>query len=286
MADAKIAYFEEIMERYFRNDPMDALNNRCSEAVRRFNAWLEITTAELDNERAFIESKSSRRHEHEQVRRVKAFNERVGQYKREETRRRNEVEELQRASEKTFDAHKRWLEAGGLVQFSSNLNQFYASLHHETCRRQSTVESLSNIDRLKKIRNELGALIKARQENREDGLLIVPAILSGSETAWLIVDTGASSLSITPELVNVLGLEDRVGEEVEVRLAGGIRIKAPRITLPRVSVDNVEIEHIEAVVLKEPGPGIDGCLGMSFLSRVNYRIEDGMTQKLELGDEI
>ena len=82
--------------------------------------------------------------------------------------------------------------------------------------------------------------------------------------------------------MDVLDLADYVGEEVEVSLAGGIRIKAPQLVLPSMSVQAMETENVKAVVLKESQPGVDGCIGLSFLNRFMYCIENARLKKLLL----
>ena len=98
----------------------------------------------------------------------------------------------------------------------------------------------------------------------------------------MIIDIGASVVTIVPELVEVLGLTERVGEEVELSLPAGIRVKAPQLLIPSIAVHGMEAQYVKAVVLKESMPGVDGCLGLSFLNRFEYHIEKERDQRLIL----
>lgn len=65
-------------------------------------------------------------------------------------------------------------------------------------------------------------------------------------------------------------------------LPNRIRIKAPQLLLSTISIQEAKAEYIKTVVLREPIPGIDGCIGLSFLNRFNYRIEKGEVPHLSL----
>lgn len=282
--EAQIARFDDMLERYCRRDPVKIFNDRCNEAVASFNSWSDAKSAELDKERAAFENNSPQTVEAANAHNVQvsAYNRRVAEFRSEQTRRKNEFEALKRQTENDFEAFRRWLESRGPEQLSNEINRCYAALHQKACREQDPAEVRRRIERVAQFRAELAAYAQAQEKRRDNGLLIVPATANRSEQLWLIVDSGSTTVSVTPEIVKALGIEDRVGDEVEVSLAGGLRIRAPRISLPYLSVHGVELSNVEAVVLHESHPGVDGCLGMSFLNRVTYRIENGRPQTLVL----
>ena len=98
----------------------------------------------------------------------------------------------------------------------------------------------------------------------------------------MLVDTGATTVSVTPVMVEALGLKESLGELVEVTLAGGIRIKAPQLFLPSMTVAGKEAKYVKALMLNPSLPGVDGCVGLSFLNRFDYVIEKALPQKLVL----
>lgn len=90
--------------------------------------------------------------------------------------------------------------------------------------------------------------------------------LNNSRTVELVVDTGATSCVISPELATALGIEPGPrAESVTMQVVGG-RTTAPIIKLASVRVGDTEVEDVTAVV-HPIGPGIAGLLGNSFLAR-------------------
>jgi len=89
-------------------------------------------------------------------------------------------------------------------------------------------------------------------------------------------------VTLTPELVEALGLAGCVGEELDVSLPGGLRTKGPRLTIPSILVEGVEATGVDAVMLDAPIAGADGLLGMSFLSRFEIALSDEQPRRLRL----
>ncbi len=127
--------------------------------------------------------------------------------------------------------------------------------------------------RVRGMRHRLGSQARTTQQELKNGFIVVKATLDGREECSLIVDTGATYVAIPAALVRALGLSDQVGEPVELVLAGGIQATARKVLLPRMSVDGREARNVQAIVLDEPGMGIDGLLGQSFLNRFTYRLD-------------
>jgi aspartyl protease family protein len=94
-----------------------------------------------------------------------------------------------------------------------------------------------------------------------------------------LVDTGATSVAINEAQARRLGIDYRVdGRQIVVGTASGTA-KAWRVTLNSVKVGAIDVLGVEAVVV-EGGAPADALLGMSFLSRVSWREEQGVL-KLE-----
>ena len=89
--------------------------------------------------------------------------------------------------------------------------------------------------------------------------------LNNARTVELVVDTGASSCVISPELANALGIEPGPrAESVTMQVVGG-RTTAPIIKLASVRVGDTEVEDVTTVV-HPISPGVAGLLGNSFLA--------------------
>lgn len=97
--------------------------------------------------------------------------------------------------------------------------------------------------------------------------------INGSPVEFLI-DTGATTVALSGEHAQRLGINYLAGEPAMVSTASG-NTTAYRIWLDRVSVGMVEVKHVEAVVIPGSAPQTI-LLGNSFLSLVDMRTEQGV----------
>ncbi|AHL76925.1 aspartyl protease [Stutzerimonas stutzeri] len=99
------------------------------------------------------------------------------------------------------------------------------------------------------------------------------------QSVQFLVDTGATSVAINEIQARRLGIDYRVdGKPIVVSTAGGTA-KAWRVHLNSVKVGAIDVLGVEAVVVEGGAPS-DALLGMSFLSRVSWREDQGVL-KLE-----
>ena len=96
--------------------------------------------------------------------------------------------------------------------------------------------------------------------------------LNNSRTVELVVDTGASSCVISPELAADLGIEPGSRAESVTMQVVGARTTGPFVKLASVRVGGAEAEDVTAVV-HPVGPGIHGLLGNSFLARFTVTLD-------------
>ena len=98
--------------------------------------------------------------------------------------------------------------------------------------------------------------------------------INGQSVPFL-VDTGATSVALNEAQARRLNIDFRVeGQPLTVNTASGT-VRGWRIKLDRVKVGDLEVLGVEAVVL-EGGSPTEALLGMSFMSRVGWREEQGM----------
>jgi len=103
---------------------------------------------------------------------------------------------------------------------------------------------------------------------------VVDAELEGAVTAALLVDTGASMVVISRKIADQLGFdESRIEGKMHVVLADGSLTTAKRITLKSVIVGSSRVKNVEAAITEDPGSGIDGLLGMSFLKHFHVKMD-------------
>ena len=87
-----------------------------------------------------------------------------------------------------------------------------------------------------------------------------------------LVDTGATSIALNEGQARRLGIDYRVvGRPLQVSTASGTA-RGWRVNLNSVKVGALEVLGVEAVVL-EGGAPTEALLGMSFLSRVGWKVE-------------
>ena len=92
------------------------------------------------------------------------------------------------------------------------------------------------------------------------------------QSIQFLVDTGATSVALNDEHARRLGIDYRViGAPLQVSTASGTA-RGWRVTLDRVKVGELEVLGVDAVVL-EGGSPTEALLGMSFLSRVGWKVE-------------
>ncbi len=107
--------------------------------------------------------------------------------------------------------------------------------------------------------------------------IVVPALINKKLEVNLILDTGASFVTLKKDIAEELGLDlDKITTETEMILADGSRTKAKLVVLDSLATQGVEVDKVEAVILTEELQKLDfgdGLLGMSFLKRFNFKID-------------
>src|SRR5690606_10002898 len=99
----------------------------------------------------------------------------------------------------------------------------------------------------------------------------------GGHPVQFLVDTGATSVAMNEGQARRLGIDYRVqGSPMVAGTAGG-NVRAWRVKLDRVKVGGIEVLGVEGAVLEGDSP-TEVLLGMSFLSRVRWREENGVLQ--------
>ena len=102
-------------------------------------------------------------------------------------------------------------------------------------------------------------------------------MINGQVTSFL-VDTGATSVSISQVEAEKLGLRYMYGKRIVTQTANGV-VPAYQLQLSTVRIGDVEVRDVEAIVI--PGLMTHVLLGNSFLNRFQMRREnDVMTLEL------
>lgn len=105
---------------------------------------------------------------------------------------------------------------------------------------------------------------------------IVDVILNHEVTARLMVDTGASVITISEDIAGQLELIRQDGYKLPMRLADGKTVDMEPVVIQHVAVGGAERENIAAVIVPDRdeaiGSEVDGLLGMSFLRNFDLNI--------------
>lgn len=112
--------------------------------------------------------------------------------------------------------------------------------------------------------------------------MVVGVLINKKIEASLVLDTGASVVMLTKGMGEKLGINLEDDKNLaQVQLADGRKAEAKRIILESVKVENIEAENVEAIILlNDIGEASfkDGLLGMSFLSKFNFKIDHSKKQ--------
>jgi clan AA aspartic protease (TIGR02281 family) len=113
---------------------------------------------------------------------------------------------------------------------------------------------------------------------RRGGAILLPARINGEAAGALILDTGASYITIRSAVAERLGIRPSGAGSVRLVTANGV-VRAPLAILEEVEIGGAVAQHVPAVIHDMPDmpPDIVGLLGMSFLERfqVNLDISSG-----------
>jgi clan AA aspartic protease (TIGR02281 family) len=129
--------------------------------------------------------------------------------------------------------------------------------------------------------------VKASRQKVEH--ISVNAVLNKKVPVRLLFDTGASYVVLSSKIGRRLGvLREGEKEIIQLQIGDGRKISAHYFALSSINVEGVEAKDVGAAVLLEDEEMIstfDGVLGMSFLNRFNFKV-DQQSKKLmfeELG---
>lgn len=119
---------------------------------------------------------------------------------------------------------------------------------------------------------ELGDKVEVPLQQR-DGHFFVDASINGVGGITLLLDTGASVCVLRPQAARQIGLPEDSEKNTIVTMVSGVA-NAPAVTIDSLAVGEAQLNNVLANILEMP-PGIDsdGLLGMNFLSRFDFFID-------------
>jgi clan AA aspartic protease (TIGR02281 family) len=102
----------------------------------------------------------------------------------------------------------------------------------------------------------------------------IEAVINGKHKARLMLDTGATSVLISPDFANKIGLKLSGCGGMSSTLADGSSVLSQSTILDKVKVGSVSVEKVSAHVIGTSNvQHYDGLLGMSFLNNFIFTID-------------
>ena len=257
---------------------LDTLSNpKTRDAIETYNRLVELNNAQVAEYNRLIEAYQKR---------IKQLNDYIDAFKKEIAKRQTTLDAEKQNLKNRIDAIERFFNEKESQEFSNEVNRFYARLRREARSERLTQREREALDKhiiLVQIMRRKLADYTLRENARSDTPMVYAEVSFGDGvTCYLLVDTGAKSITIPIEIVDALGLAGTLGDETELSLAGGVIQKGRKLTLPSVTVGGHTVADTDAVVLPDNTIGIDGLLGRSFLKHFTMTISGGRTPTLIL----
>lgn len=107
--------------------------------------------------------------------------------------------------------------------------------------------------------------------------IVVKALLNKKVEASLLLDTGASLVLLSERVAGELKKNTKLieGDVIKIQLADGKKVDAKLILLDTINVEGAEAESVIGAVLLDSEEDVaDGVLGMSFLNKFNFQIDN------------
>ncbi len=117
------------------------------------------------------------------------------------------------------------------------------------------------------------AKAEVRIASGQGGHYVAPGRINGSPVEFM-VDTGATSVSMSEQAARRLRIDYRAGRPMTVNTASGTA-QAFGVMLDRVAVGEVEVHQVPALIIAGDAPAVI-LLGNSFLGRVDMQVEQGV----------
>ncbi len=114
----------------------------------------------------------------------------------------------------------------------------------------------------------------------EDGGLWVDVVVNGKHTTRMVLDSGATSIALPYAMAKDFGMEPTSRDEkIVVSLADGSMVPATRMKITSVRVGKFSLDDVDCVVLDRAAVRATPLLGMSFLGKFKFEVDE---QKAEL----
>ncbi|OIO70901.1 MAG: hypothetical protein AUJ57_07850 [Zetaproteobacteria bacterium CG1_02_53_45] len=133
------------------------------------------------------------------------------------------------------------------------------------------VQQGGNVSRVKNQTYNLASLRTEIPYSLQHGSMLVEALVNG-KTQTFVVDTGASFVTIPPQLAERANISTERAKLIQLQTANGV-ITAPMVDIQHMSILSAERQQVKAVIAPIDAQGKLGLLGMSFLGAFRMNID-------------
>jgi clan AA aspartic protease (TIGR02281 family) len=149
-------------------------------------------------------------------------------------------------------------------------------LNKETGKTYELVESRGFQTNLRSLQKLQDTVISEKIPLRDDGsnTFEVSVVFNGKHTRELVLDSGASLISLPHKMAVEMGLEPGSSAPILIlSLADGSMVEGRQITIPEVRVGKFIVENVEGAVLPPSLSNAPALLGMSYLKNFDFKID-------------
>lgn len=130
----------------------------------------------------------------------------------------------------------------------------------------------ANLRKLQQLEDTV--LSEAIELTVEGGTLKVNVVVGGKHQQEMVVDSGASLISLPLDIAARFGLRPSEKDpKIILQLADGREILGHKMTLPSVRVGKFTVEGVECAVLGPEATNAEPLLGMSFLGNFKFELD-------------
>ena len=254
-------------------------NNRSMDALTRVSVQLNTQLANVPENNVKLHNKL-----------VGAINSNVGQMKLLRQQAKPIAEEVRRARQEMNDAREKYVQhILDMRALANTLQQQYQQAASDkklqTLLKAANVfpDGSQSLTRSKSFRSALRQLEKLEDTVLTEeiplrvtsgGTLYVTVVIDGQHTQEMVLDSGASLISLPQTVAQKCQVEVKPDDPtIVLELADGSRIEGKRVTIPTVRVGQFTAENVDCAVLGPEASGAEPLLGMSFLGRFQFQVD-------------
>ena len=161
---------------------------------------------------------------------------------------------------------------------SADSPEIQASLKklREDTGKELSLQPSSSVQSLQRKLSELQASVQTEKITlrRDENTFYASVVINGQHTAEMVVDTGASLMTLPYELALSMGLQPKAGDkQILLTIADGSTITGHLKTIESVRVGTFVVENVECAILGPEAIEARPLLGMTYLGVFQFHLD-------------